>query len=105
MKDLVHKSVEKILLIGAGFRNKGAEAMSLTAIRHFNSLYPGCRITLASYSKKECLSYGEQVVSPLHSGEPPVKFELIKNTKKILHPIRVFLSFFLPFEKARRFLT
>jgi len=79
--------------------------MAVTAIRRFGQLYPGCRITMASYAKKESRRYGKHILESSSPGEEPIQFELIKNQKHVSHPVRIFLWRLLPFEKIRRFLT
>jgi colanic acid/amylovoran biosynthesis protein len=64
-----------ILLIGANFKNKGAEAMALTAVREFHSRLPGCSITVASYAKQESILYGA------HRLDERTSFTLIRNNK------------------------
>jgi colanic acid/amylovoran biosynthesis protein len=96
-----HTGIKRILLIGAGFRNKGAEAMALTAVQNFTRLYPGAQITVASYSKKESRPYGAQEVESLDPGQAPILFDLIKNTKKISHSFRILLHRILLSTKIR----
>jgi hypothetical protein len=52
-----------ILLIGANFKNKGAEAMALTAIRELSERFPSAHFTVASYAAREALPYGEHTLT------------------------------------------
>lgn len=105
MKNSTAKEIKNVLLIGAGFRNKGAEAMVINATRCFSRMYPGCRVMVASYSKKESRPYGEHTVNALSPDEEPIRFELIKNTKKLSHPLRILLWWLLPFKSVRHLLV
>jgi len=47
-----------IILIGAGLRNRGAEAMALTFIHEVNQRLDETHVTIASYSQEELLPWG-----------------------------------------------
>jgi polysaccharide pyruvyl transferase WcaK-like protein len=47
-----------IVLIGAGLRNRGAEAMALTFIHEVNQRLDDTHVTIASYSQEELLPWG-----------------------------------------------
>lgn len=92
--------MKNILLIGAGFKNKGAEAMALTAIMRFHQLYPGCKITMASYHQEQ-LPYGIHSFSPPSEDGEIYRFELIHNPQKRHHLLHVPLYWLLPFLPLR----
>ncbi|MBN1757596.1 MAG: polysaccharide pyruvyl transferase family protein [Chitinispirillaceae bacterium] len=98
------KTIREILLIGGSFRNKGAEAMVLSAVHQFSGIYPGCRLTVASYVKRESRAYGIYTTGLNSSSGSPATFELIRNTKKVSHPFKIFLWWLLPFSGIRDFL-
>lgn len=104
MENSTATQIKNLLLIGAGFRNKGAEAMAMTAARRFSRMYRGCRVTVASYFKKESRPYGAYDVAPLSAEEEPLRFELIKNTKKLSHPVKILLWRLFPFPQIRQVL-
>ena len=67
----------RIVLLGASFTNKGAEAMAVTAIAQLSELYPDCRITLATYSKPNTLTEGTHALPILTQRGAPARFELL----------------------------
>ncbi len=73
--------MRNLLLIGANFTNKGAEAMVVTAITHFHKYYPHCRITVASYSHNEQIPYGEHIHPPGLEDSEASPFEFIRNPR------------------------
>lgn len=87
----------RILVVGVSFKNKGAEAMALTVVRQCAALFQKPEITLASYAKIEDKAYGEHVLS---SGET---FKLIANDRSLDRPLRLFITFFLPYSLSRKF--
>lgn len=76
--------IKQILFIGANFRNKGAEAMALTAVEEFHQRYPQARLIVASYAAHERIPYAA------HKTERGAYFELIRNTRTMR---KVFLVF------------
>jgi polysaccharide pyruvyl transferase WcaK-like protein len=75
-----------ILLIGANFKNKGAEAMALTAIREFSERFPDATFTVASYAAREALPYGEHTLT---IRERACTFTLIRNEKNLSTALRI----------------
>ena len=91
--------MKNILLIGAEFKNKGAEAMALTAVVRFSQLYPNCSITIASVVHNEDLPYGIHTLT-LPYGET-FRFDFIRNRIRRSQIVRVFLFRLIPFPKIR----
>ena len=79
--------MKRILLVGANFKNKGAEAMAITAVRQFTRIYPEVEITIASYAKQESIAYG------MHSLSDGLSFELIRNTRKFTKIFRILAAY------------
>lgn len=75
-----------ILLIGANFKNKGAEAMALTAIREFSERFPDATFTVASYASREALPYGDHTMT---IRERECSFSLIRNQKSLSTALRI----------------
>jgi colanic acid/amylovoran biosynthesis protein len=69
-----------ILLIGANFKNKGAEAMAITAIRELSERVPNANFTVASYAAREALPYGEHTLT---IRDRECTFRLIRNQKSL----------------------
>ena len=69
-----------IILIGAGLRNRGAEAMALTFIHEISQRLGQVHITVASYSKKERLPWGSQTTKV---GDKTFTFDLVYNSCNI----------------------
>jgi colanic acid/amylovoran biosynthesis protein len=89
--------MSRILLIGGNFKNKGAEAMALTALAELHARYPGAELVLASYAKRENLAYGPH---PL-SGAKGVSWRLIPNTRSPLKALWLLLAILLPGPRQR----
>ncbi len=87
-----------ILLIGANFKNKGAEAMALTAIREFSERFPEATFTVASYAAREALSYGEHTLT---IRDLPCTFRLIRNEKSISTALRILGALLSPTNALR----
>jgi colanic acid/amylovoran biosynthesis protein len=87
-----------ILLIGANFKNKGAEAMALTAIREFAERFPNAVCTVASYASKEALPYGEHTLT-IRGRE--CTFRLIRNEKSISTALRIVGGLLAPTRSLR----
>jgi polysaccharide pyruvyl transferase WcaK-like protein len=87
-----------ILLIGANFKNKGAEAMALTAVRELAERHPEARFTVASYAAKESRPYGEHTET---INERTCAFRLIKNRKDVSTFVRIIGSL-IPSHALRR---
>lgn len=100
--------MKNILLIGANFTNKGAEAMALTAIERLHQMYPQCRITVASYAEQESLPYGHHTVDTNSPLRRTLSFELIKNPRlthlraDIVQLLRVLCVLILPHSTLKR---
>ena len=82
-----------ILLIGANFKNKGAEAMALTAIRQFSERFPGASCTVASYAAREALPYGEHTIT---IRDRACAFTLIRNEKNLSTAARILAALVAP---------
>lgn len=54
--------MKTILLIGANFKNKGAEAMAYTALVELYHRYPNSNFYIASYARDEALPYCEHPI-------------------------------------------
>lgn len=80
-----------ILLIGANFRNKGAEAMALTALEELHKRYPRCKLLMASYAKAETVAYGEHPYR-IDDGET---WTLLRNPRNFLRPL-ILLTAMIP---------
>ena len=65
-----------ILIIGAGFQNKGAEAMALTFIHEIHQRLYIDTLTVASYSKNELKAWGSH---KCQIGSKQFSFELVHN--------------------------
>ena len=87
-----------ILLIGANFKNKGAEAMALTAIREFSERFPEATFTVASYAAREALPYGEHTLT---IRDVACTFRLIRNEKSISTALRIFGALLSPTHALR----
>jgi polysaccharide pyruvyl transferase WcaK-like protein len=87
-----------ILLIGANFKNKGAEAMALTAIREFSERFPEATFTVASYAAREALPYGEHTLT---IRERPCTFRLIRNKKSLSTAARILGALLMPVRAAQ----
>ena len=90
--------IMNILLIGANFKNKGAEAMALTAIREFSERFPDAHFTVASYAAREALPYGEHTLS---IRERACTFRLIRNQKSLSTALRILAATFSPTKALR----
>ena len=122
------KGINNIYFIGASFRNKGAEAMAITAFRRLRQMYPGCQLTMTSYAKRDPLPYGRHQVPPFSADEQPIEYGLIKDTKgvpdlgtfpphikawkflldigqKFLNPLRIILCGLLPIQSLRSWIV
>jgi colanic acid/amylovoran biosynthesis protein len=78
--------IMNILLIGANFKNKGAEAMALTAIRELSERFPDATFTVASYAAREALPYGEHTIT---IRDRACTFRLIRNQKSLSTALRI----------------
>jgi polysaccharide pyruvyl transferase WcaK-like protein len=87
-----------ILLIGANFKNKGAEAMALTAIREFSERFPDALCAVASYASKEALPYGEHTLT-IRGRE--CTFQLIRNQKSLSTALRILGGLLAPTRALR----
>lgn len=87
-----------ILLIGANFKNKGAEAMALTAIREFSERFPHATFTVASYAAREALPYGAHTLT---IRDLPCTFRLIRNQKNISTALRILGALLSPTRSLR----
>lgn len=88
-----------IILIGAGLRNRGAEAMALTFIHEVNQRLDNTHITIASYPKEELLPWGTHTSK---IGSKAFTYDLVHNPSnfdKLLGLIGLSKS---PFWKAWR---
>lgn len=74
----------KILLLGGNFKNKGAEAMILTAVKQLGQRFLGAEFFVASYAKSDNLPYGRQSIGD-------VNFNFIKNPRSLAKPLRLAL--------------
>ena len=87
-----------ILLIGANFKNKGAEAMALTAIREFSERFPDATFTVASYAAREALAYGDHTLT---IRDRACTFRLIRNKKSLSTAARILGALLLPFRSLQ----
>lgn len=87
-----------ILLIGANFKNKGAEAMALTAIRELSERFPSANFTVASYAAREALPYGEHTLT---IRERACSFRLIRNQKSLSTALRIIGAAISPTKSLR----
>lgn len=87
-----------ILLIGANFKNKGAEAMALTAVREFSERFPDATFTVASYAAREAISCGEHTLT---IRERPCTFRLIRNKKSFSMAVRILGALLVPIRSVQ----
>ena len=87
-----------ILLIGANFKNKGAEAMALTAVREFSERFPDATFTVASYAAREALAYGEHTLT---IRERLCTFRLIRNKKSLSTAARILGALLVPIRSVQ----
>ncbi len=81
-----------VILIGAGFKNRGAEAMAWTALREISEHLPGSHLTLTSYNKGEPLAYGRHE----HPSADGLFFEFLCNRPTAWQVLCVALACILP---------
>jgi polysaccharide pyruvyl transferase WcaK-like protein len=76
----------KIVLIGGNFKNKGAEAMILTALREFSRRWSNPEIVVASYASRDTRPFGMHEVEV---GGTTCRFRFIKNRKDFLTALQL----------------
>lgn len=87
----------RVIIIGGGFTNKGAEAMALTTVEQIIHRFPDAHVVIASYTQSEDVEYGVQRNARGIRGT----FRYIRNSRGWTKPVGT-LALGLPVPNALR---